>query len=90
MEYLLSLTRPRHHLREAVQRDILGEKSLQNAGEKINAGACELFLVQLDFHSRAAREADSVFRDHARKMALALNAQDARNLFFKKRWIAAP
>jgi hypothetical protein len=58
----------------------MAEESLQNAGEKEDAAADELFLVKFHFHSMTANEADAVFGNDAGEMTAALHAEDSSDL----------
>src|ERR1700750_2342527 len=60
---------------------------LQHRGKKKNARAYKHLFIELDIDPHAAGEADAMIRDHACKMALAIERNDSRDLLFKRRLI---
>src|SRR5260370_40730337 len=58
------------------------------AGKQVAPPADVLLLIKSDFNLPAAHEADAILRNNTREVALALQLQQASNLFFVKRGLA--
>src|ERR1700722_45872 len=85
VEGLLSLFCAHCKLAETVERNVLGEKPFDDAGEEEHASAGEHLFVEFELHTRAPGEGDSVFRNQTREMTGAGNTGGAVDLLLRIR-----
>src|SRR5581483_4016047 len=74
------LARSKHELTETIDGSIQREKHLKYGAEGVSTGSDKLVLVDLKLDACSTREADTLVREQAREMRLALDGDYAFDL----------